>query len=77
MSAQQVTPNTLCIGGKYNWRNQPERLIYMGRRLYPGDRRFWFQFAKVELADEVWCEVLAEDLSSFEETQELKGGQHD
>ena len=32
-----VNERNLKIGGKYNWRNQPERLIYMGRRLYPGD----------------------------------------
>lgn len=69
MTDVPLTENTLHVGGRYNWRNQPERLVYMGRRVYPGDRRFWFQFAKVGRPDKVWCEVLAEDLPSFEETK--------
>jgi len=60
----------LTRGGKYNWKNQSERLIYLGRRHYPNDRRFWYQFAKVEQPDVVWCEVLESDLAFFEETQE-------
>lgn len=70
MSADILTATTLKVGGKYNWRNQPERLIYMGRQVYRGDYRFWHQFAKVDEPDAVWCEVLAEDLSSFEETKD-------
>lgn len=66
---EQLTPSTLHVGAKYNWRDQPERLVYMGRKVYTGDRRFWFQFAKVSQPGEVWCEVLAEDLSNFEETK--------
>lgn len=56
-------------GGRYNWRNPPERLVYLGTKHYPGDRRTWHQFAKVEKPDVVWSEVLSEDLASFEETQ--------
>ena len=55
-------------GGKYNWKNQPERLIYLGFNHYLGDRRSWHQFAKVEQPDVVWCEVLESELHFFEET---------
>jgi hypothetical protein len=54
------------IGGRYNWRNQPERLVYLGRN-WSGNG-FWHQFEKVEEPGRVWCEVLDADLSSFEET---------
>ncbi|MGJ7508709.1 hypothetical protein [Variovorax sp. GT1P44] len=59
----------LRIGGKYNWRNQPERLAYMGVRRYPGDRRTWHQFEKVDAPGIVWSEVLDSDLPQFEETE--------
>ena len=56
-------------GGRYNWVGQPERLIYMGTRHYPGDRRAWHQFSLVGADQEVcWCEVLESDLAGFEET---------
>ena len=54
------------IGGRYNWRNQPERLIYLGNN-WSGNG-FWHQFALVEEPENVWCEVLDSDLESFEET---------
>ena len=57
------------VGGKYNWKGQPERLVYLGIRRYPGNG-FWFQFAKVDEPDKVWCEVREADLDSFEETVE-------
>ena len=58
-------------GGRYNWTGQPERLIYMGTKHYPGDRRTWHQFSLVGENPEVcWCEVLDSDLSGFEETQD-------
>lgn len=49
-------------GGFYNWKGQPERLVYL--------RRFngWHQFAKVGDLQTVWCEVLDEDLHLLEET---------
>ena len=33
------------IGGKYNWKGQPERLIYIGRN-WSGNG-YWHQFEKV------------------------------
>lgn len=57
----------LTIGGFYNWKNQPERLVYMGPKLYPDGT--WFQFAKVETPYKCWSEVRASDLVNFEETK--------
>lgn len=53
------------IGGKYNWKRQPERLVYLGKE---GP---WNLFAKVESQDVIWCEVLDRDLHMLEETMEL------
>lgn len=56
------------IGGKYNWKNQPERLVYMGVMRDPTGR--WHQFHKVDDPDkEVWCEVRESDLEMFEESK--------
>ena len=58
----------MIIGGKYNWQYQSERLVYLGRKYYTGDRRAWYQFAKVESPDVVWSEVLDSELQMIEET---------
>lgn len=50
------------IGGHYNWKNQPERLIYLGKL------GKWHQFKNIDDFREVWCEVLTEDLLMFEES---------
>lgn len=55
----------LIKGGKYNWVNQKERLVFT-RKL-----GLWNQFAKVDNPDVVWCEVLDGDLRMMEETEEL------
>lgn len=55
------------IGGHYNWRNQPERLVYLGKN-WSGNG-YWHQFALTSKPTEVWCEVVDADLESFEETQ--------
>lgn len=52
----------MIIGGRYNWKNQKERLYYIGRS------GVWHQFVKVESPSIVWCEVLEEDLHMLEET---------
>ncbi len=64
-----LATSSLVVGAKYNWQGQAERLVFMGCKLYPGDRRMWYQFALVDKPDECWCEVLASDLSNFEETK--------
>ena len=35
------------VGGKYNWKGQPERLIYLGMQQFWDDGR-WYQFALVD-----------------------------
>lgn len=55
---------SLTIGNKYNWKNQSERLVYLGHN-WSGNG-YWHQFAKVESPNEVWCEVLNSDLLNIE-----------
>jgi len=62
-----LTKNDLVIGGKYNWRFQKERLVYLGKSLSNG---WWHQFALVDSPNKVWCEVRDSDLEFFEETRE-------
>ncbi len=59
-----MKPADLVLGGRYNWKNQPERLVYLGVQRYPD--RPWHQFARVDQLDKVWCEVTDSDLESFE-----------
>lgn len=54
------------VGQRYNWKNQSERLIYMGYN-WSGNG-YWHQFAKVGEPNVVWCEVPTSDLVYFEET---------
>lgn len=63
-----LTPDRMKRGGRYNWKNQPERLIYL--------RRFngWHQFKKIDDPREVWCEVLDSDLHMLEETIDADAG---
>ena len=56
------------VGGKYNWKSQPEHLIYLGFN-FSGDG-FWHQFALVGIPDAVWCEVKGTDLHMLEETKD-------
>jgi len=56
----------LTVGGRYNWKHQPERLIYLGHNW--SSNGYWHQFAKVDAPDVVWCEVLDSDLLMIEET---------
>jgi len=54
----------MVIGDPYNWKNQRERLYYMGKK------GSWHQFCLTQRPMEVWCEVLTEDLHMLEETKE-------
>jgi hypothetical protein len=40
------------LNGKYNFKNQPERLVYLGKNF--SGNGYWHQFAKVESPCEVW-----------------------
>lgn len=55
------------IGGRYNWKGQPERLVYLGKN-WSGNG-YWHQFEKVDEPGVVWCELLDSDLPGIEETE--------
>jgi hypothetical protein len=54
------------VGGRYNWKGQPERLTYMGTNR--DGSGLWHQFAKFDAPGEVWCEVRPTELHNFEAT---------
>jgi len=57
--------NDLKIGGRYNFKHQPERLIYIGAY------GLWHQFGKTESPLTVWAEILERDINiMIEETTE-------
>lgn len=49
------------VGGKYNFKNQHERLVYLGFEYW------WHQFA-IDGEDSVWAEVKDDELWMIEET---------
>jgi hypothetical protein len=59
-----LTSKTMKRGGRYNWKGQPERLVYLGKK------GFWHQFRKIGDPRPVWCEVLDENLHMLEETKD-------
>jgi len=65
--SNELTVAAMKRGGRYNWNNQPERLIYVGRN-WSGNG-YWHQFEKVGKQG-VWCEVLDSELHMLEETKE-------
>jgi len=73
-TTEQLKPSNMKIGGKYNWKHQPERLVYKGKNF--SGNGYWHQFAKVESPGVVWCEVLDSDLHMLEETRPT-GATHD
>lgn len=54
----------MIVGNHYNWKNQPEHLVYIGRD------GLWFQFSLVDSVGVIWCEVLESDLHMLEETKQ-------
>ena len=54
-------------GDKYNFRDQPERLVYMEKR----DN--WHRFGLVQTPNTVWVEVLDSDLHLLERTEGKTG----
>jgi hypothetical protein len=63
-----LVPQDLKVCGRYNWRDQPERLMYLGVHHDHSFCRGWYQFAKMDNPQEVWCEVRAEELKRLEES---------
>lgn len=66
MEQNTLTPATMKRGGRYNWKGQPDRLIYLGRN-WSGNG-YWHQFQKIGDPRPVWCEVVDADLHMLEET---------
>lgn len=58
--------------GRYNFKSQPERLIYLGHNL--SGNGYWHQFAKVDNVEVVWAEMLDSDLNMIEETKDNQRG---
>lgn len=65
-TTKQLTRESMKVSGRYNWINQPERLVYLGRN-WSGNG-YWHQFEEVGKPGAVWCEVLDKDLHMLEET---------
>ena len=61
-----MTEHEIVIGGKYNWSNQTERLVYLGNN-YSGNG-FWHQFALIDEPTVVWSELTNSELKYIEET---------
>ena len=60
-------PLYMVVGEKYNFKNQPERLVYLGKN-WSGNG-YWHQFAKVDEPNIVWSEMQDSDLGMIERTQ--------
>ena len=56
------------IGDRYNWKNQQDRLVYIGMCGHRNGR--WHQFEKVDEPGVVWCEVQPQDMYMLELTKE-------
>lgn len=61
-----LTPATMKRLGYYNWKGQPDRLVYLGRNR--SGNGWWHQFRKIGDPRDVWCEVTDADLHMLEET---------
>lgn len=59
----ELSASNISKGGAYNWKSQPERLVYLGMC------GVWHQFALVgDEKQKIWCEVLSSDLRMLEPT---------
>lgn len=54
------------VGGKYNFKYQDAKLIYLGKE------GSWNQFARIDVPEKVWAECLDSDLHMLEETKETR-----
>lgn len=62
------------IGGHYNWRNQQDRMVYIG--CHWGCDGYWHQFEKVGRPGYIWCEVRDSELPLIEETTQPVSTKH-
>lgn len=63
-----ITKDDLKISRVYNFKNQSERLIYMGYNF--SGNGYWHQFEKLGSVG-VWCEILDSDLHMIKITEDL------
>lgn len=59
-----ISKDTLVVGGFYNFKSQPERLVFLG------SAGQWCRFALVEKPEIIWCEIPQCDLWLIEATGE-------
>lgn len=64
--SNKLTPAMLKVNGKYNWKGQSDRLIYLGYNF--SGKGYWHQFRKIGAPRPVWCEVADSDIHMLEET---------
>jgi hypothetical protein len=69
IDTDKLTPDKMVRGGHYNWKNQPERLVYLGCN-WSGNGH-WHQFRKIGDPRPVWCEVTDAEIPMFEVTNDL------
>lgn len=62
-----MNKDKMIVGGKYNFTNQNERLVYIGKNF--SENGYWHQFEIVGTQG-VWCEILDSDLSMIEATKD-------
>lgn len=67
-NTQTLQAKDLRIYGRYNWKNQSERLVYVGM-CEPRHGRF-HQFEKVGEPGVIWCEVHHDNIYMLEETSD-------
>jgi hypothetical protein len=71
-AVEQLEAESLNIGGRYNFKLQPERLMYVGN-FGP-----WHQFTKIGDSASVWCELLSPEICLLEETADsVEGASND
>ena len=62
----ETVVSALIYGENYNFKNQPERLKYIGKNF--SGNGYWHQFEKIG-EQGVWCELLDSDLHMIEKTK--------
>lgn len=62
----EMKAEEMIIGKEYNFRNQPERLIYIGNNF--SRNGYWHQFEKVSERGVVWSEMQPSELDLIELT---------
>jgi hypothetical protein len=62
LAVKQLEAESLEIGGGYNFKCQPERLVYVGKK------SAWHQFTRIGYDAFIWCILLDSEICLLEET---------